>query len=141
MHPFLHRLRHDRSGTAAVEMALITPVLVTIMLLVVELGSAIEQTLRLEAAARAGALHAAALPSDTSGMVQTVRAALEGWSDVDVATPVVTCECPGVGPTTCGGSCVAPLERFVTISVSRPFGGLLITNRPTLTGHVIQRVQ
>jgi Flp pilus assembly protein TadG len=134
-------LRHDRRGAAAVELALVAPVLVTLMLVIFELGGAMQQTMRLESAARAGALHAAALPTDTGGIAATVRAALEGWNDVTVAPATVTCECPGAGVVSCGGTCTLPMERFVTVTVTRPFSGLLLTDRTTLTGHVVQRVQ
>ncbi len=131
----------DRRGIATLEMALLAPFLMLLLLAAFELGSAIEQSLRLETAARAGALHAAALPTDMAGIEATVRAALDGWTNVTVTPPALLCECPGSGTIECGGTCASAIERFVTIQATRPFSGVLLTNFPTLTGHVVQRIQ
>jgi Flp pilus assembly protein TadG len=141
MQGLFRRLRRDSRGNALAEMALVAPALILLMTAVVEVGGAIEQTVRLENAARAGAVHAAALPSDTAGIESTVRAALEGWSDVTVSGGAMTCECPGSGPVSCGGTCATAMQRFVNVTVTRPFSGVILSGRTTLTGHVVQRVQ
>lgn len=137
----MRRLAHDRRGIATLEMALLAPFLMLLLLAVFELGTAIEQSLRLETAARAGALHAAALPTDAAGIEATVRAALDGWTNVTVAPATLVCECPGAGAVSCTGTCAAPIERFVTVQVTRPFAGVFLTDFTTLTGHVVQRIQ
>lgn len=141
MHRILKRLRRNSRGSALTEMAVVVPSLAVLMTVVVEVGGAIEQTVRLENAARAGAVHAAALPSDTAGIQSTVRAALEGWNDVTVSGAAMTCECPGTGAIACTAPCATTVQRFVTVTVTRPFSGVILTDRTTLTGQVVQRVQ
>jgi len=50
-----YRLFRDRRGVAALELASILPVLAITLMAVIDLGDTIQQNLRLEAAARAGA--------------------------------------------------------------------------------------
>ena len=137
----LHRCR-DRRGVAALEFAAILPVLAVTLMSLIDLGSAIQQSIRLEAAARAGAQHAMATPSDQAGIANAVRAALPGWTDLTVAPAAMTCVCPGTGPTGCASTtCAVALERYVSISVTRSFTGLLLTGLTTLRGDMTLRIR
>jgi Flp pilus assembly pilin Flp len=135
------RLR-GRRGTAAVEFALALPLLTLVLLGVLDLGRAAEQTIRLEAAARAGAQYALSFPEDGAGIAQRVRAALPAeWSDIALVAPAMACECPGAGPASCGGPCAAPMQRFLPIRVTRPFQARLLTRITTVSGDVTLRIQ
>ena len=95
-----------------------------------------------EAAARAGAQHAMAAPSDQAGIANAVRAALPGWTDLTVAPAAMTCVCPGTGPTGCASTtCAVALERYVSITVTRSFTGLLLTGLTTLRGDMTLRIR
>ncbi|WP_191058664.1 TadE family protein [Geminicoccus harenae] len=127
---------------AALEFAVILPVLAVTLMGLIDLGSAVQQSIRLEAAARAGAQYAMAAPSDQVGIADAVRAALPDWTDFTVAPAAMTCVCPGTGPAGCASTtCVAPLERYVSISVTRSFTGLLLTDLTTLQGDMTLRIR
>lgn len=136
-HRFRRALR-DRHGGAALEFAFLTSVLVLIMLGVVDLGNAAQQTIRLETAARAGAQYALGYPRDRAGIEEQVRTALAGWTDITIAPAVLCCVCPTDPSVTCDNEsrCSTRTERYMTISVTRPFRPLLVRTLTTLSGRV-----
>lgn len=134
-------MRSDRRGIAAVEFGLIAPVLVLVLLSVADLGNALQQSQRLTAAARAGALYAASFPTDAAGVQATVQGMLPGWQDVTVPSPAISCECPGSGAVDCAAACAAGLQRFISVSASRPFAALLWRGLSRLEAHVALRLQ
>lgn len=136
------RLRRDRKGVAALEFAVILPVLAIILMGIIDLGRAIEQSLRLEAAARAGAQYAMFAPTDLAGIANAVRGALPGWGDIVVPTPALSCVCPGTGAVACATtSCTTGVEQYVSIAVTRSFDGLLLKNLTTLRGDMTLRIR
>jgi Flp pilus assembly pilin Flp len=138
------RLVRDARGVAAVEFAVMLPLLVLVLLGVLDLGQASEQTIRLEAAARAGAQYGLYFPEDGAGITQRVRDALpSGWTDITVAPPAMVCECPASGTIACANaaSCAEPVRRFLPITVTRPFEARLLTRITQLTGDVTLRLQ
>ena len=140
-----------RKGVSALEFGLVAPVLILVLLGAFDLGNALQQSIRLESAARAGAQHAFAYPGDEAGITAAVRANLAGWSDVVVQRPVRVCRCPdgaavdcSVG--TCGGGTGVPITS-ISVTVTRPFAGIspltapLLPSLTTLTGNVEIRLQ
>ncbi|MDJ0391285.1 pilus assembly protein [Roseomonas sp. E05] len=119
----LARLRACRRGVSALEFALVAPVLALMALGGFDLGNAVLQNLRLEAAARAGAQYAFTRPTDGAGITAAIRANLPGWADITVPDPVVACRCEDGSTVSCtGGSCgTAAPAMYVSIEVNRPF--------------------
>jgi Flp pilus assembly protein TadG len=136
------RLACDRRGVAAVEFAVILPVLAVALMGTIDLGSAIQQALRLEAAARAGAQYAMSTPTDQAGIESAVRNALTGWDDVTVQPAAMSCVCPGSGAVSCSSTtCGAALQRYVSIVVTRSFSGLLLADLTILQGDMTLRIR
>jgi Flp pilus assembly protein TadG len=138
----LLQLARDRRGVAALEFAVILPVLALTLMGVIDLGGAIQQSLRLEAAARAGAQYAMSAPTNSGGIAAAVRSALPGWNDVQVQPTTMTCVCPGSGATSCTStSCATALQRFVSITVTRSYSALLLPNLTSVRGSMTLRVR
>ena len=137
-----YRLFRDRRGVAALVLAAILPVLAITLMAVINLGDAIQQNLRLEAAARAGAQYAMFAPSDQAGIQSAELGAVPGWNDITIQPPTTSCVCPGVGAVSCTATtCSVALERYVSIVVTRTFDGLLLTDLTTLQGDMTLRIR
>ncbi|MFC0408551.1 TadE/TadG family type IV pilus assembly protein [Roseomonas elaeocarpi] len=119
------RRRIGRRGIAAVEFALVAPVMILLLLGGFDLANAFAQSMRLQSAAQAGAQYAAAYPTADSDIVAAVRANLAGWSNVTVNNPVRSCVCDNGGTVNCsGGSCASGTALpvlYLTITATRPF--------------------
>ncbi|HWX50017.1 MAG TPA: TadE/TadG family type IV pilus assembly protein [Roseomonas sp.] len=144
----LARLRACRRGVSALEFALIAPALALMALGGFDLGNAVLQSLRLEAAARAGAQYAFTRPTDSAGITASIRANLPGWTDITVPDPVVACRCEDGSTVSCtGGSCgTAAPAMYVSIEVSSPFApstplAAAVLPPTTLHGHVELRLR
>lgn len=137
-----HQSCRDRRGVAALEVAAVLPFLSILLLATVELGTGIQQTLRLKAAARAGAYVAASHPTNAPRITAAIRTALPAsWTDVSVTPPVMTCLCPDTNSTTCGAACPSGEHRFISVIVTRPFDGVLLPQLTTLRGDMVLRLQ
>ena len=91
------RLRHHERGAAAVEFALVVPILFAILFSIIDLGFAINRYAMVNSATREG-VRAASLSSTETEIESEVRAALSDISgDITVK---VTCETPA--GTSCG---------------------------------------
>jgi Flp pilus assembly protein TadG len=139
--PALRIASADRRGAAALEFAIVLPLLAGVLTAVVDLGGAIQQTQRLEAAARAGAQYAMTASTDQSGIASAVRGALPGWTDVTVQSTAMRCVCPGTGTVTCTSACAGRMQRYVTVAVTRPFDSLLSDGLTILRGDMTVRIR
>jgi Flp pilus assembly protein TadG len=84
-----------RKGTAAVEFALLAPILMTLLAGVVEIGMAAYQAMQVQAAVEAGALYAAKYgASNLSGITQAVLNATGTAGITASPAPLVFCGCP-----------------------------------------------
>lgn len=142
----LRSVLRDRGGVAALEFVIVMPVLALIMVATADLGNALQQSIRLETAARAGAQYALSYPSDDTGITAQVRNSLIGWadgSDITIGTPTLRCVCPGNASVTCANedACSATTQQFITVSVTRPHAPLLITQLTTLQGRAEVRLR
>jgi Flp pilus assembly protein TadG len=138
-----------RRGAAALEFGIIAPVLILLLAGLVDLGGAMQQAIRLENAARAGAQYAMSFPQDTAGIRTATTAALGGTTaTVQVQPPF--CACPGgssVTPVACTGTPCdgAPAGIYVQVTVTRAYaaiigiGGFVIPS--TLSGQAVARVR
>lgn len=141
-------LKGCRRGVSLTEFALIAPVLCLLVMGSFDVGNAIQQSLKLEAAARAGAQYAFSRPADGAGIADAIRANLPGWSDITVPAPVMACRCDDGAAVPCsGGTCAAGTPAmYLSIRVTRPFSAstplaAAVLPAQTLAGHVELRLR
>ncbi len=140
--------RFDRRGVAALEFALIAPVMIVLLAAAANIGLAVDHAINLSNAARAGAQYVIALPSDTVGARTAALGVLPG-AVVTVGAMVCTCPAPGEstgGPTiACNTTtCLTGLTRTVTVTVTRApvqIPGLAFNSTAASTRSVVARVQ
>jgi Flp pilus assembly protein TadG len=143
-------LKLGDAGIAAVELALVTPMLALLMLGSFDWGRALYEEYRLEAAAQAGLQYATASTANLSNSSGIIAAARSDASDTTSSLTVTTgqCTCPTgtslcSAGTTCTGSTVAGTYQKVTVSESystiMTYG--FVSNPFTLTGQAMVRVQ
>lgn len=135
------------TGSALVEFALVSPLLLVILLGAIDFGRVSYDAMALTNAARAGAQYGSqsvALSNDTAGM----QAAAISSSSLDVADMSAAasrrCECAGTAQA-CNGTCVSTLRIYVMVTTTKVFS--TITQFPgfphtiTLTRASHMRVQ
>jgi Flp pilus assembly protein TadG len=119
----LRRLAGDDTGSSTAELALATPLLVAILLLIVLCGRLASAQMDLDAAASSGARSASIARSDAAARAEAERTARE-----TLAARGVTCPSPTVSVTTGGlrpGGAVS-----VTVSCTVPMSDLLLLGVP-----------
>ncbi|MBI0539262.1 pilus assembly protein [Roseomonas sp. KE2513] len=148
MRRIVNCLLRSRSGVSALEFGLIAPVLALLVAGGIDVGNAMQQTLRLEAAARAGAQYAFSRPDDSDGISAAVRTNLQGWGDINIPSPAKVCRCPNGDVVSCqGGSCGSDASAtYISVRVTRPFSAstplsAAIIPAITLSGHVELRLR
>lgn len=139
-----------RRGLSAVEFGLVAPFLVLVLSGLVDLGHALQRTIVLENAARAGAHLAMSLPQETAAIAAAARAALGGVEATVTVTPPdcrcadgsVAASCDGLA---CPGTPPTPARVFVRVTVSAPYEPIIGTGRhllpATLRGEAVARVR
>lgn len=141
--------RADR-GSAAIEFAIIAPVLLILLVGIVELGLGIRQAMQVQDAAEAGALYAGKYGWDAAGIAAAVVNATDASGVTASPAPVQFCGCPGTGGITtvdCGSQCPdgSSAEQYVRVSASMPhtelLTGLGLPIPSMLTAHATVRVQ
>lgn len=166
----MRRLRgHTDRGASALEFALIMPVVMLIFTAVADLGNALQQSVRLEAAARAGAQVAFTSPGDTQFTANDPNATLvknavlsylSGWAAASTCTNGIGngvcvtytswCQCPrndNVASTTYAFNCNADtppcedMQRYASVTATRNYSPLLYVPVTTLRGNVELRVR
>lgn len=152
MRRFITRLtasaRDSRSGVAAVEFAIIAPVLIILLAGATNVGLAVDHSIQLANAARAGAQYATVQQNDMAG---AQAAALRMMPpEAIVATPVMSCFCPPAGSATgttevvCTTTCATGMARYITITVSMAptqIPGLAFFSSADASRTVVARVQ
>lgn len=123
--------RADSRGIAAVEFAIIAPVVLLLLAGATDLGRAVESSIRLENAARAGAQFALRAPNDTAGIRAAAEAGAGPGATVTVTRP--PCQCPTAtgangAVVDCNASCATGMARYVRISITQPFVPLFPTS-------------
>ena len=136
--------RHSTAGAAAIELALLAPILMLLVLGAVELGRAINHKMQLASAARAGAAYALLstfdATTDLSGVLSgncstsglpaiqvTMCSATNLTSSAVTAIPTRFCECDGTGGTlaTCTDACTGTLRDYITVTVTETFSTVI----------------
>ncbi|WP_114377581.1 TadE/TadG family type IV pilus assembly protein [Elioraea thermophila] len=145
----LTSLRRCRRGLSALEFGLVAPFLVLVLSGLVDLGHALQRTIVLENAARAGAHFAMSFPQETASIAAAVRAAL-GGVEATVTVQGPNCVCGDGSPASCDGlACPGtpptPSRVFVRVIVAAPYQPLIGFGRyvlpETLRGEAIARVR
>ena len=147
------RLTRDADGLAAVEFALIAPVLVLFMAGVASFGLGLRLRMEVGAAARAGAAYASSHGFDPSKIAAAAQAATVLATNVSVASSQSTQSCANPsngtvasagGASTCPGTGVAP-GTYVTVTTQMPYTFLMpipgLGDNTTLHGAAVSRVQ
>ena len=126
----------DARGVAAVEFALIAPILISLFGAAVDLGRGIERGIKLETAARAGAQYATLKPNDDAGILDAVSNSLSGVSGATMSPGIIECDCPDANgassgtpsSSACSNTCANGLARYRTITVRAPFTPIFPTS-------------
>jgi Flp pilus assembly protein TadG len=130
--------RIDSRGVAAVEFAMIAPILVALLGAAVDLGRGIQQGIRLETAARVGTQFVTLKPEATQTEVSAaVLSALPGVSGVVVSPGSNACLCPDStgamtgtpSAATCSTVCTTGMARFRTVAVRASFSPIFPTSQ------------
>ncbi len=133
----------ERRAAAAVEFALIVPVIAACIIGVINYGLAMFEKMELEGAARAGAQLALASTSDTAA----IKSAVVGSTNLSITTADVTttefCECADGSTVTCGNTCSdgSANRYYFTVTVSEDYALLLVPTTITLTASATVRTQ
>jgi Flp pilus assembly protein TadG len=119
--PSLVRIREGESGVAAIEFAIIAPLMAIILVGVTELSFAVRQRMQVQEAAAAGAQYAALKGWDPANIALAVTSAANG-SGIS-ATPTATsyCGCPsasGIAVLACGQPCPDRLTARAYVQVN-----------------------
>jgi Flp pilus assembly protein TadG len=138
-------------ATAAVEFALLAPMLLILLAGLVEIGMAVTQGLEVQAAASAGGRYATQHGyTDTSGIAAAVVNATNLTGVTANPAPVVFCGCPtttGITAVTCATTCTGATAAGYYVQVSAqvshtaiiPYLGLPLP--AVITGQSTVRVQ
>lgn len=95
-----------RAGNAAVEFALVAPLLLTLLTGVVEIGMAAFQSMQVQAAAEAGALYASIHGAGSLSAIEAAVVDATGTAGVTASpVPVVFCGCPAATGVVSQASC------------------------------------
>ncbi len=145
----LSRALIRRGGTAAIEFAIVAPVLVLIMAAAIELGLAVRDANRAQQAAAAGADYASGHGWDPAGISAAVTSGSNAPGLTASPAPALFCGCPqasGVASATCGGLCPdgTSVRQYVRVSASVTRTSVLKAGLPlpaVLTRQSIARLQ
>jgi len=161
----LRELAGDRSGAAAVELALVAPILVGILVPMTDLGMGAYAKMQVQNAANAGAQYALEHGFNTTSITTIVQSATSLGANVSLSpTPAEACYCitsnamsiqPGdasaPAPPCATGACAdgSTPGTFVSVDTSYSFSpliafsvpGLHIPSTYTLTGTAVVRIQ
>ncbi len=138
--PLLSRLKSSNAGVAAVEFAMILPILAVIVVCLPDVSQAVTGVIQMENATRASVQYAMGGGNDMS-VAQTVG--LQAWSfkpsDAQL-TASQSCQCGG-GAGTCGQLCVdgTTPQTYFQVVASGTLGGSTVNFSKTITRTV--RVQ
>lgn len=157
MRAVVRKLAKSDGGAAAVEFALILPMLVFLVLGVTELGKIVYYRSVLESAARAGTQAAFSATMTTSAQITAAQTTMETAADLAitnsgiggtvVSTGAIACECSDGTSVACAtGSCASGSKRYIaTVTMTRTYTPIInLTNLPggfnidlnmTLTGN------
>jgi Flp pilus assembly protein TadG len=132
----LNTLVSAQGGNAAIEFALLAPILALLICGLADIGGAVNLATKLDSAARAGAVYAGVYPTDTDGITQ---AAKDGTSDGNMSISLSSSSeaSSGAAYCTCGsstattilcstGTCTGSVKNvFVTVTTTQTYSPIL----------------
>lgn len=146
--PYPAQSAASQRGTALLEFALVTPLLLLLLAGILDYGQALSKSTAVANAARVGAAYAISSPSrtaDTAGIRSAAIDSAPGFSGLTV-TSSRSCQCFGGSSITCGSSCGGGnAQMYVKVTVTATsaaifnYSGLPFTG--TVTGQAIMRAQ
>jgi Flp pilus assembly protein TadG len=135
-------------GQAAVEFALVVPVLVVLLMIVGEFLRVYYTTIELNNAARAGVQYGLHSPANAANLTGMQQAALNDGSDISGMTAVATeyCQCSDGSSVSCGTAGACADERvYIEVDTAATFYTLAnwpgIPKSIALSGKAIMREQ
>jgi Flp pilus assembly protein TadG len=137
-------------GTAAIEFALATPILIGLLVPVADLGMAFSQQIKVQQAAQAGAQYALLHGYDGSRISNAVTAATTLASISAAPAPTTSCGCPtgtAIAPAVCSSTCAdgEAAGSYVFVSAQSAYTPTLpysvLGSGVTLTAQAAVRVQ
>ena len=131
------RLRQDRDGAAAVEFAILVPVIAAILTGVANYGLATFDKMELTSAARAGAQYALLDATDTAAIATAVVNSTNLSITASDVTTTQFCEDSAGAAATCGDA--SATRTYMTVSVTEDFTLLLLGTSISLTGSATVR--
>ena len=121
------RFWRDRRGVAALEMAAVAPFLIFVVMICVDFGRAVSQSIELTHAVKAGAQYAVTA-ANAQGLIEgAVRSALPSAMSTAVVTTACYCGAlpsadSGLPPAAaCDSACPAGSARLMTLRATYPF--------------------
>jgi Flp pilus assembly protein TadG len=118
------RLWAGRRGNAAVEFALMAPVLLTVIAGLIDFGMGAYEAMSLRSAARAAGQFAMKYPTDTAGIAAVVTAATTLDAQALTVTSSRFCKCSNGTTVTCDSQACSgntPQLKYVRVSVTKTF--------------------
>ncbi len=134
-------VRCDR-GVSAVEMALISPVLLIVFLGLMDYGIAVFDKMELNSSVRSGSQHALI----NSASLTAIQTTVIGSSNLGLTTSDVTvtstCECSDGSSVSCAGVCASDnIRQYITITAAYSYVPIFLPGNLNLSSTSIIRVQ
>src|ERR1041385_1438773 len=117
----LGRVVQQAGGNAAIEMALIAPVLVLLLVGIADFGMAVYRKMQVQHAAQAGAEYAMVHGFDSAAITTTITAATAMTGSTASPVQAQSCGCASgttVTTATCGTNCAAGTAAGTYVTVS-----------------------
>jgi Flp pilus assembly protein TadG len=143
------RTLRDTRGAAAVEFALVAPMLIGFIVPIADIGMRGYAAMQVEISAQAGGRYAILHGWDSTGITNAVTNAT-GFTTISASpAPASSCGCPSgnaIATATCGGTCAngEAVGTYVTVNSQAAFTPLFplpgVVDATTLTSQVIVRV-
>ena len=140
----LRKFARSESGVSAIEMALVTPVLLIVFMGLIDYGIAIFSKMELTGAVRSGAQYALIKSNDMDAIETTViNSSNLDVDNIAVTTPYETCECSdGTLDATCTTTCSADtLRHYIVISATYTYVPFFLPNNIVLDASSTIRIE
>lgn len=147
----LRAFRKDESGLAAMELAMLSPIVIVMVVCTIDVGRLALAKTWTQYAAAAGAQYAVQKGFDSQAISAAIQAATSSKSVLASPTPGMMCGCPGetgITPATCGQKCPASARdagSYVTVTASYAFKPIfrvpVVSYPEQVTSQSIVRIQ